>query len=75
MSGGDDFIANLFERPFTAGDMIYQPDVDINKTEMSEDATFYYVTIYLNGTHPDGGLQAAYGVAIDINKEVVEICS
>lgn len=64
---GDDFVANLFERPFTEGDMIYRPDVDINKTEMSEDGTFFYVTIYLNGTHPDGGLKAAYGVEIDTN--------
>lgn len=45
--------------------MIYRPDVDINKSEMSDDATFYYVTIYLNGEHPEGGLQAAYGIEID----------
>jgi hypothetical protein len=65
VTGGDDFIANLFERPFTETEMIYRPDVDINKTEMSEDSNFYYVTIYLNGAHPEGGLQAAYGIEID----------
>lgn len=65
---GDDFVANLFERPFTETEMVYRPDVDINKTEMSEDDTFYYVTVYLNGQHPDGGLQAAYGIEIDTDR-------
>ncbi|MFU8826081.1 MAG: hypothetical protein ACNA70_01170, partial [Brevefilum sp.] len=65
VNSGDDYIANLYERPFTEGEMVYRPDVDINKTEISEDNTFYYVTIYPNGTHPEGGLQAAYGVEID----------
>ena len=32
VTGGDDFVANLFERPFTETDMVYRPDVDINKT-------------------------------------------
>jgi len=69
VSGGDDFVANLFERPFTENEMVYRSDVDIIKTEISEDSTFYYVTLYLDGTHPDGGLQAAYGVEIDINRD------
>jgi len=45
VTSGDDFVANLFERPFTATEMIYRSDVDIQKTEISEDATFYYVTL------------------------------
>lgn len=65
VNSGDDYTANLYERPFTEGEMIYRPDVDINKTEISEDNTFYYVTIYLNNTHPEGGYLAAYGVEID----------
>jgi len=69
VNGGDDFVANLFERPFTETDMVYRPDVDINKSEMSEDSTFYYVTLYLNGLHPEGGLQAIYGIEIDTNKD------
>jgi hypothetical protein len=67
-NGGDDFVANLFERPFTETEMVYRPDVDINKAEMSEDDTFYYVTITLNGQHPDGGLQAAYGIEVDTDR-------
>ena len=69
VTSGDDFVANLFERPFTATEMIYRSDVDIQKTEISEDATFYYVTIYLDDTHPEGGLQAAYGVEIDEDRD------
>lgn len=68
VTGGDDFVANLYERPFTETDMVYRPDVDINKTEMSEDGTFYYVTLYLHGEHPDGGLQSAYGIEIDTDR-------
>ncbi|HOE70838.1 MAG TPA: hypothetical protein PLE10_04800 [Brevefilum sp.] len=65
VTSGDDFTANLYERPFTETEMAYRPDVDINKTEISEDNTFYYVTIYTNGTHPEGGFQAAYAIEID----------
>ncbi len=65
VNGGDDFVANLFERPFTETEMVYRPDIDINKTEMSEDSNFYYVTIYLNGQNPSGGLQGIYGIEID----------
>jgi hypothetical protein len=64
--GGDDFSKNVFERPFTAQDMAYRPDLDINKAEISSDANFIYITIYLNGTNPQGGgLLGWYGVELD----------
>ena len=69
VTGGDDFVANLFERPFTESEMVYRPDIDINKTEISSDNTFYYVTIYLNDQNPDGGLQGIYGVEIDADRD------
>ena len=69
VTGGDDFVANLFERPFTESEMVYRPDVDINKTEISSDNTFYYVTIFLNDQNPDGGLQGIYGVEIDADRD------
>jgi hypothetical protein len=31
---GDDFVANLFERPFTESEMVYRPDIDINKRDI-----------------------------------------
>ncbi len=66
---GDDFVANLFERPFTESEMVYRPDIDINKTEISSDSNFFYVTLYLNDTHPDGGLQGMYAVEIDSDRD------
>ncbi|QRN83328.1 hypothetical protein JR338_00805 [Chloroflexota bacterium] len=69
VNGGDDYVANLYERPFTEEDMIYRPDIDINKAEISSDDTFYYVTLTLAGEHPGGGLQAAYGVEIDEDRD------
>ena len=69
VTGGDDFVANLYERPFTEDEMVYRPDVDITKTEISSDNTFYYVIITLSGENPDGGLQAIYGVEIDEDRD------
>ncbi len=69
VTGGDDFVANLWERPFTESEMEYRPDLDINKTEMSEDSNFYYVTVYPHAVHPDGGLPGIYGIEIDIDKD------
>ena len=69
VTGGDDFVANLYERPFTESEMDYRPDIDINKTEISSDNTFYYVTIFLNGQNPNGGLQGIYGVEIDSDRD------
>jgi predicted small secreted protein len=66
---GDDFVANLFERPFTESEMVYRPDIDINKTDISADSNFYYVTLYLNSVHPEGGLQGMYGVEIDADRD------
>jgi hypothetical protein len=69
VNGGDDFVANLYERPFTATEMNYRPDIDINKAEIAADETFIYVTIYPHALHPDGNLQAAYGVEIDTDRD------
>ncbi len=66
---GDDFVANLYERPFTETEMVYRSDIDIYKTEISSDDDFYYVAITLNDVHADGGLQGIYGVEIDSNKD------
>lgn len=62
---GDIYQQNLFERPFN-GDMSYRPDLDIQKAELSDDNTFFYVTIYLADVNPDSKiLQATYGVELD----------
>jgi len=69
VTGGDDYVANLFERPFTEGDMAYRPDLDINKTEISSGDNFIYTTIFVNGEHPQEGLPGAYGVEIDWDRD------
>ncbi len=69
VTGGDDYVANLYERPFTAGDMAYRPDLDIQKTEISQDDTFIYTNIYVQGEHPDGGLPGSYAIEIDWNRD------
>lgn len=69
VTGGDDFVANLWERPFTESDMVYRPDLDINKTEISEDINFYYVTLFLNDTHPEDGFPGSYGIEIDTDRD------
>lgn len=68
--GGDFLNQNLLERPFTANDMLYRPDVDLVKVEISQDATFYYFFLHLSGVHPDiNMLSAHYGVEIDLNRD------
>ncbi len=69
VTAGDDFTANLFERPFSENEMFYFSDLDIQKAEISEDDTFYYVTITVDSYNPDGGLQAGYGVEIDEDQD------
>lgn len=62
---GDIYQQNLFERPFNA-DMLYRPDLDIQKAELAEDDNFFYVTIYLADVYPDSKtLQANYGIELD----------
>lgn len=69
VSAGDDFTANLFERPFTESEMVYRPDIDIYMTEISSDDNYYFVSIYLNDINSDGGLQGIYGVEIDSDRD------
>lgn len=64
----DGFDWNLFERPFTAGEMLYQPYLDITKTEMGEGGEWIYATIHLEGVPPEGA-QAFYAIEIDSDKD------
>ena len=68
--GGDNFSKNIYERPFTANDMVFRPDLDLNKAEISSDSNFIYFTIYLKGTNPQtGGLQGWYGAELDTDMD------
>ena len=63
---GDNFLNNLYERPFTSQEMVYQPDLDIITVDFSTDEDFFYFTINLYGMNPvEWGLNGMYGVEFD----------
>jgi hypothetical protein len=68
-NGGESFNTNLFERPFTATSMDYQPDLDIINTNLSQDTTWMYINISTAGQNPSGGLTGDYGVEVDLNMD------
>lgn len=61
---GDNYEVNLYERPFTAGEMAYRPYLDITRAELSANDPFVYVTIFLE-EGPPSGVAVTYGVEID----------
>lgn len=65
-SRGENFSANLFERPFTSEGMVYYPDLDIVKTTLNRSGDWIYVEITVQGTR-DGRLQGTYGAEFDLN--------
>ena len=66
VSSGDNLSKGLYERPFTSGEMIYQPDLDIVRVDQSSDELFYYFTIRLFGESTrGGGLQGIYSIEFD----------
>lgn len=67
---GDSYKANFFERPFTADDMEYLPDVDITKAIFTSDDDFFYVSIEVRDVNKDSGdLIASYGTELDIDTD------
>ncbi|MBP7091716.1 MAG: hypothetical protein KBA59_02330, partial [Anaerolineaceae bacterium] len=68
--GGDNFSNNFFERPFTSIEMVYHPDIDLIRVEISSDANFYYFNLHLYGKSPEQDTLAGnYGVEIDFNRD------
>ncbi len=63
---GDNFNNNLFERPFSSLEMVYQPDLDIQTVDFAENEQFFFFTVRLYDLHPDSGsLTGYYGVEFD----------
>jgi hypothetical protein len=68
--GGEDYNMNRFERPFTSGDMVYHPEVDIQTAKLGYDSHFYYVDIAVQGVNPDTKLiDGTYAVEFDVNND------
>ncbi len=65
-AGGDDYYSNKYERPFSQTDMVYYPDLDILKAEISHDDNFYYISITVKGLNPtSGNLTGTFGAELD----------
>jgi len=63
---GDNILNNLYERPFTAQEMEYQPDLNILTAAISSDENFYYFTLIMDGVDPlSGSLTGTYGIEFD----------
>ena len=67
-SVADGFDQNLFERPFTAGEMTYQPYLDLTKVEMGEGGEWIYVILHLEGAPPEGS-EAFYAIELDLDRD------
>ncbi len=66
---GDSYNINLFERAFTKSDMNYVPALDISTFQISEDATWFYVSIDLIGGDPNDPMGINYGVELDTDHD------
>ncbi|HET6846088.1 MAG TPA: hypothetical protein VFH29_04595 [Anaerolineales bacterium] len=65
---GDEFRINRFERPFTAKDMQYLPQIDIVGMSMTQDDTWYYIQMKMCGKDPaTGTMSGNYGAEFDLN--------
>ncbi|MCC7119056.1 MAG: hypothetical protein IT310_11065 [Anaerolineales bacterium] len=65
---GDEFLRNRFERPFTANEMNYLPDLDIVNFSIISDDTFFYVKLsFVSLDAATQMLTGSYGVEIDRN--------
>lgn len=65
---GDSLNVNLLERPFTAGEMTYQPYLDITKTEIGPGGEWLYVVLIVEGEPPEA-VPATYAIEIDLDRD------
>ena len=67
-NGGENFAANLYERPFNANTMdIYYPDLDIKLAKLDRSGTWVYVEIEMVNVNQNGGMNGNYGVELDLD--------
>jgi hypothetical protein len=68
-AGYDVYQNNSYERPFTAEEMAYLPDVDLTRVEMCIDPPWVYITFQFVEPRAAGIGQTMYGAEFDINKD------
>ena len=66
---GDSYNINLFERPFSQSSMTYIPALDIETFSLSQDTTWNYVSLQVNGGDMNDPIGFNYGVEIDTNHD------
>lgn len=66
---GEFFNINFFERPFTANDMVYYPDLDIQRAVLNRTSDWVYVVISLKGPSPENEMRGFYGLEVDLNSD------
>ena len=67
--GGDEYLYNLYERPFNAQMMdIFFQDLDIREAKIGPDTTWMFVTVYLFGLREASQtLQGVYRLELDLD--------
>jgi hypothetical protein len=65
---GDSYDINRLSRPFQQ-DMTYVPDLDIATYTVSNDSTWWFVSIVLIGGNPNNELGINYGVELDLDHD------
>ena len=66
---GEFFSTNMYERPFSANEMEYYPDLDIQKTVINRTNDWIYANITLESPGPDSEMRGFYGLEIDMDKD------
>lgn len=70
ISSGDQYEINIYERPFSKTEMVYRPDLDIYKGQISQDSHFIYVSVFVNQAKLKiDGLKGMYGVELDVDQD------
>lgn len=63
---GDNYKANIYERPFTAEEMDYRGVIDIIRVNLKVSTTWIYVSIFLAEDLPEIG-EMKYGLELDLD--------
>lgn len=68
VESGDDYLINLYERPFTQKSMTYTGEIDIKRAEITSDTNFFYINIEVSNPDPlTSTLNASYAVELDVD--------
>jgi len=64
---GDQFKSNIYERPFTSGEMNYRGEIDIIRVNLKAGTSWTYVSIFLAEKLPETG-EMKYGIELDLDE-------